>query len=466
MSRGRTRRGRERAARALLELPSGRPLIQAVDHGPDVRVDGASLGVAGDRWAEPFFDANRANLARLAIKATVEARSGVHVKLTPGPRIGAVALLSPATRRVVAGLLVAPRFRWSALGAVLGDTGFATEPSLGGGPLVPGSAREVPTWLLAAPVVRRIEGMLAHRSRGFVERTEDRQSPRGRIDWLRWARRDVPSGRWTTLPCHFSDPDDDPELLASVRWTLQRLDEDLAQFREASAARLLRNRVFDLQARVGPGATRRPSAWAVPNSSGWVADALQAMGWVADERGLGGARTLDGLSWDLPIDEVWEAWVDAFVADLAPRCGLVALRRGHTRRGLNWRTPVASMRALVPDAGMRAPDRVIWIDAKYKAHLQLLTRKGWTGLGEAVRDAHRADLHQALAYASLDDVERVDSVLAYPELASSDHAKPAVATVAAGRRRVRLLLMGLPFGFHSAIHRDRTLAHWREMLAA
>ena len=31
-------------------------------------------------------------------------------------------------------------------------------------------AREVPPWLIAGPVLRRIEGLLAHRRRGFVER--------------------------------------------------------------------------------------------------------------------------------------------------------------------------------------------------------------------------------------------------------------------------------------------------------
>jgi hypothetical protein len=41
----------------------------------------------------------------------------------------------------------------------------------------------------------------------------------------------VPAGRWSTLPCHFPDPDDDPALLAAVRWTLDRLDDDLAQLR-------------------------------------------------------------------------------------------------------------------------------------------------------------------------------------------------------------------------------------------
>lgn len=190
------------------------------------------------------------------------------------------------------------------------------------------------------------------------------------------------------------------------------------------------------------------------------------MGWVAEERGLGGARVLDGMSWDLPIDAVWEAWVDAFVAALAPRCGLTALRRGSTAHRLNWTTTTRSMGALVPDSGLRGADRVVWVDAKYKAHLQHLAHRGWSGLPEPTRDAHRADLHQALAYAALDEVERVDSLLVYPDLTPDDRARPAIATVAAGRRRVRLVLVGLPFGFRTPAHREATLADWRALLAA
>lgn len=466
MTRGRTQRGRERASRGLLEIPSGRPLVQALDHGPAVRLDAASVGASGDRWVEPFLDANGAHLRRLGVTASIETRGGVAVRLTPGSRIGAVPLLSPSTRRVAAGLLVAPRFRWIALGAVLGDIGFATEPSLGGTPLVPGSAREVPAWLLAAPVIRRLEALLQHRKRGFSERTEVRQSPRGRVDWTRWATEHVPSGRWTSLPCRFSEPDDDPQLMAAVRWTLARLDDELALFHEANAARLLRARVADLRVRVGAGQLRRPPSDFGTGGGGWVAEAVQAMGWVAEERGLGGSRGLDGMSWDLPIDEVWEAWVDTFVSDLAPRCGFTAIRRGRTTRRINWATATSSMRMLIPDSGLRGAGRVVWIDAKYKAHLQLLARRGWSGLEEGTRDAHRADLHQALAYAALDEVERVDSVLVYPDLSSDDRGRPAIATVASGRRRVRLLLLSLPFGFHSPEHRESTLAEWRDLLAA
>jgi hypothetical protein len=470
VSRGKTQRGRERA-RALLEVPEGRPLIRAVDHGPTVRLEARMIGATGERWIDPFLEANREHLRRLGITASVETQRGLAVGLTPGPRIGAVPLLSPSTRRVVAGLLVAPRFRWSALGAVLSTIGFATEPRVGGSPLVPGSAREVPAWLLAAPVLRRLEALLRHRRRGFSERFEERQSPRGRVDWARWARVNVAHGNLTRLPCHFPDPDDDPELMAAVRWTLTRLEDELTAYREAEAARSLVARIADLLAQVGPGAMRRPGAETRSSASQWVFEATQAMGWVAEQRGLGGQRVLDGMSWDLPIDEVWESWVDAFIADLAPRIGLTALRRGSTVRRLNWSSPIESMRALIPDSGLRGNEHLVWVDAKYKAHLQLLAGQGWSNLNEATRDAHRADLHQALAYAALDDAAHVDSLLVYPELGpglgeSPIAQRPAVATVAAGRRRVRLMLVGLPFGFRSPAHRETTLNQWRELLAA
>jgi hypothetical protein len=120
---------------------------------------------------------------------------------------------------------------------------------------------------------------------------------------------------------------------------------------------------------------------------------------------------------------------------------------------------------LIPDSGLRGPGRLVWVDAKYKAHLQILARHGWTGLEQPIRDAHRADLHQALAYTSLEAIERVDSMLVYPQLLPDERTRYAIATIAAGQRRVRLLLVGLPFGFHSPEHRETTLSDWRELLA-
>ena len=150
------------------------------------------------------------------------------------------------------------------------------------------------------------------------------------------------------------------------------------------------------------------------------------------------------------------AWVARFVEDLGRRIGMPVQPRGERRYQLNWQGQLASMGSLAPDSVLQGPERAIWVDAKYKAHLSLLARHGWRGLGDAVRDAHRADLHQALAYASLANVERIDTILAYPHIAEDAAAPPvALATVASGRRRVRLILAGLPFGFARLVYGNR-----------
>jgi hypothetical protein len=464
-TRGSIAKGRSRAPLTQPPAPRARPLLRLVDHGDPVKIEPATVGASSEHWIEGFLQANAPQLRRLDLRTEVETRGGVRLVVHPGSHIGAVPLLSPATRRVAAGLLVAPRFRWTALGAVFQATGFAVEPRLGEAPLVPGSAREVPPWLLAGPVLHRLEALLHHLKPGFVERTEARASPRGRVEWAQWARRDLGRGAWTRLPCTFPDLDKDPDILAAMRWTLSRLDEKLAPQHDSLPSRALQERIRLLSHHIGPGASRRPGPWDQPGAGSWLANAMQAMGWVAEERGLGGARSLDGLAWDLKADEIWEAWVAAFVRDLAPQLGLTWLGQGEARHRLNWQGNLASMGALIPDTGLRGTQRVVWVDAKYKAHLSLLARHGWHGLTDAVRDAHRADLHQALAYTALGDADQCDTLLAYPLLGDEDRPLTTVATVAAGRRRVRLLLAGLPFGFQSPEQRERTLRDWRAMLS-
>lgn len=465
MARGRTARGRARSVRT--NLPAARPLFQTTDEGEPIRITGDVVQAQGDRWIDPFLAANRSALQRLGLTPEVHSAGGLHMLLRPSGRIGAVPLVAPASRRVAAGVLVSPRFRWSALGEVLSGVDFSVAPLLGGGDLVPGSAREVPSWLIAGPVVRRLETLLARRRNTFISRSETRATPRGRVDWGAWARREVPVGRWTSLPCEFSDLADDPDLMAAVRWTLKRVVDDLSPFVASTPGRRLTERARALQHDIGDGPLRRPSTALAPRFETHVADALEAMNWVADERGLGGARALDGLAWSLEVAEVWEAWVRGFAAALAPQLGLRPPGLGEARRPLRWEGGVASMGSLAPDVGLMGDHRVVWIDAKYKAHLSLLARHGWRGTTDLVRDAHRADLHQALAYAALVDVDRVDTVLLYPHLGTGDVAPPtAVATLAAGRRRVRLVLGAIPFGFGTPAKAEATVRSWRELLAA
>jgi 5-methylcytosine-specific restriction endonuclease McrBC regulatory subunit McrC len=114
---------------------------------------------------------------------------------------------------------------------------------------------------------------------------------------------------------------------------------------------------------------------------------------------------------------------------------------------------------------LRSAERVVWIDAKYKPHLELLERRDWHALSEEVRAEHRADLHQALAYASLADVSQVDTLLLYPQI-GRELDPVTTATVTSGRRRVRLVLASVPFGYSGPDQQERCLRRFRELLAA
>lgn len=455
--------------RVALQPTTSRPLFRGFDHGDPITVRSEQVGAGkqNPRWTEPFLAANRASLRRLALRPEVVYEGELVVRLHPEARVGAAALLAPGSRKVTAGILIKPRFSWTHMGDVVGRIGFAVEPRVGGGQLVPGSAREVPAWLLAGPVLGRLAAIIRRRRRVFVPRRDVRTSPRGRVDWAAYARHSIGTGRWHHLPCTFSEPEDDPALMAMIRWTLGQVRDSLVPLAPSAIGQALITQAGELLAEIGPGLSRRPDvALEGVAPSEWLSAAFEAMYWVSEERGLGGAQTLDGLAWDLAVDAVWEHWVAHNAEQLAPRLGMTAFPRGQTRHTLRWSPGLQSMRALVPDAGMHRADHVVWIDAKYKSHLLLLARKGWGGLAEDVRDAHRADLHQALAYASLAGVDTVDTVLAYP-MSTEEEARPpiAIASVASGGRRVRLILAGLPFGYRSPAHREQALGRWRELLA-
>ena len=96
---------------------------------------------------------------------------------------------------------------------------------------------------------------------------------------------------------------------------------------------------------------------------------------------------------------------------------------------------------------------MVVFDAKYKAHLANVDGEAWRTFTEQERAAHRADVHQVLAYAALFDADAVTSVLAYP-LRPDTWAGVAerrrdllIADVGSGGRAVRVALAGLPFGW-------------------
>lgn len=254
----------------------------------------------------------------------------------------------------------------------------------------------------------------------------------------------------------------DPRLRSYVRWVLERVHADLVRVGRtdpvavglATVARNLLETLLDVE----PQRPRRHELdhW---GRHGLADEALrlgiEAMAWVEEERGLGGGREMDGLAWALSLEQLWEAYVEAVVRREAKLTGgeVRVGRLGETVVPIAWQDPVRkSLGHLVPDIVVRRGRSVYVIDAKYKAHFADLDEVGWRRFTEEAKAAHRADLHQILAYAGLYDADEIIAVLVYPlpqrvwaDMAAA--SRDAVsAEIVRGGRLVQLNLIGLPLG--------------------
>jgi 5-methylcytosine-specific restriction endonuclease McrBC regulatory subunit McrC len=157
----------------------------------------------------------------------------------------------------------------------------------------------------------------------------------------------------------------------------------------------------------------------------------------------------------VPLELLWEAYVEAEVRREAATVGaeVRAGRLGQTTFPLVWSDPThRSLGHLVPDLVVRKGTSVRVIDAKYKAHLAEIDAERWYRLADEVREAHRADVHQVLAYAALYSADEITATLVYPlrqptwvALRNRGH-DISRAELTHGGRLVRLELRGLPFG--------------------
>lgn len=350
--------------------------------------------------------------------------SDVLLNIESHSAVGAVPLRSPLTSKNDFGLVVQPRFPWAGIGPMLAEMGWLISPTPLKLPLLKRSERRVPLWVLSYMVLTRFKALLDKLERRFEVTKETRSSPRGRIEWTEYVTREMPRGRFLAVPCTFPDLRDDRLLKGAIRFAVEKQLRSLeTQSGQGSFVHRLIAFAEALLQRVRDVAGRRPGVGEVQN---WLrrplrADAflegLQAVDWTIDERGLAGSSDLEGIPWTMPMEQFFEAWVETIVRSVAQRTGGV-LRTGRKRETvapIAWDPPyVGSQRSLVPDLILETEDTAIIVDAKYKRHWEEMQVGDWRGQTDELREEHRADVLQVLAYANLVSAREVVCCLVYP----------------------------------------------------
>jgi hypothetical protein len=377
------------------------------------------------RLADQFITQNRPFLEALhvCIRRDYDG-SDVLLLVESGSAVGAVPLLSPFTARPDYGLVVQPRFPWSGIGPMLAEMGWLVSPTPLRLPLLKRSERRVPPWVLSFMVLARLSALLDRLDRRFDLTVEDRMAPKGTILWGQYAGRNMARGQFLSVPCRYPDLRDDRSLKGAIRFAIERQLQSLETQREQGAFvhRLIGfAETILLRVRTVPACCPSPQ-----DIGGWLRrplrsetffEGLQAIDWTLEERGLAGLSDLEGIPWTMPMEVFFEAWVETVLHTVAIRTGarMKVGRKRETTSPLAWEPPyLGSQKSLVPDMIMELEGHTFLFDAKYKRHWEEFQGGSWGALEEQLRETHRQDLLQVLAYANLADAPLVVCCLVYP----------------------------------------------------
>jgi len=458
-----------RAENPLRKTPNSLPLLAVSDNGPPLVIN-PTLFIAGNRepgWGpflSSFIECNREAFSQVDVDCEISGgRNGAQLQLRPGQCVGAIPIRSPTNGKVSGGLIIHPRFGWSGVGTVLSAIGWGFGPKFLELPFVPGSGRQIPPWVLAGPVLARLKSLLKNLKPGFEEKVEIRNHPRGSVQWNRYIRRQLTCGKWHQLPCKFSELGVDSNLRRAIRWTLEVIQKDLNKCSSGDRISfVLSSLVLRLLDHLQDVVAKKPfkaelDTFFGSSLSGGPAfrEGITAMGWIVDERGLGGGQDYDGLSWVLQLDSLWERYVEQQKREEAALTGgqVLAGRLGETTVPIPWN--IRSHQALghlVPDIIVKTKDGIEIIDAKYKSHFAALDAEGWRRFSDDTKDSLRADIHQVLAYASVFESSiKTTATLVYPVTQTLyDELKVlsqdiVAAKIPVGTRLKELRLQAMPF---------------------
>jgi len=428
------------------------------------------------RLTEQFIQQNNGILGKFGVHVDqMYDGSSVDLVFQSSSKIGAIPLLSPTSGKPDYGLVIRPRFNWSGIGPMLSNMGWKVIPSPLKLPLLPRSDRKIPPWVLSTIVLFRIKALLDQLDRRFEHTESDLPAPRGTINWQKYVTERISSAQFLNVPCRFPDLRDDRELKSVIHFTLRKQISSLEGQRSASIVVLQLIDMCQLMLeKVKTFPPKQPGTGAInfwyrgPLKTEVFRDGLQAMEWTIEDRGLAGLSDLQGIPWVMSMDEFFEAWLETLVEKLARRIGGIVRsgRKRETITPLGWDPPyLGSQKYLLPDHILERDNETIIFDAKYKGHWEELNRESWGNIDDIIREQHRNDLLQVLAYSTVMTTEKVVCCLTYPcykttwESLQSRQRAFHRASVYAGSRRVDLILTAVPMDVSLTESCVTTLAH-------
>lgn len=413
-----------------------------------------------------FKKLNRNYLNSLGLTISYTSKNGKDfLRVTSSNMIGAIPLLSLKNNEVICGIYVEPNLSWNGFGVICDLIGWPLIPNvMQETKKVPGGNKSIPTWLLAGPIIRSFHTALMRPGKNYVDREEELSLVKGNIDYEGYIENNLSSGNWQKIPCKYDDLSLDCEHHQHIVAIVNKLLNDLQKTSQYNPSNkdLIRLGKIILKKleNVNPKWPRLIDIAKLSFRGVWkrYKEGFTYSKWLLTRKGLGGPDDGEGLPWTICSEELYELWVGYIAQKWAKMIG-APIKTSSSRSSLipiNWDIQYEkTMSYLLPDYVCEKEGEVWVFDAKYKNLLEDLVEYKWYQLDDYMKEAHRSDFHQILAYSSAFDKGSIISILAYP-FDYTAQKKELIKYTRIGEfshgdnRNVWVVLLPVPMGYNEA----------------
>lgn len=378
------------------------------------------------RFLNQFISLNSSVLNQFDLKVSLSYDgSKVRMVIVTGARVGASPLKSPRTGKYELGLIIKPRFGWNGIGPTMAIVGWKNVPEILDQPIMKVSEKNIPPWVLSSLVLKRIDALIKKIDRKFSFQEQILPSPKGTVNWASYSANSMSKAKFFDFECRYPSLVSNQQLRGIIHFALLKQIQSLrSQYGQGLHVRALIAICTELIAKVSDAPPVKvqnyllEKLFATSFNSEDFKKGIQAIDWTVNNRGLAGLGDVGGVPWLMSMEVLFENYVESVFENLAKLKGgvLKSGRRRETIISINWeRRSEGSQGYLLPDLTYKRDEESLYIiDAKYKSHWEEIVVRNWHALEDEVREAHRNDLFQILAYSSVYNVSKISSCLVYP----------------------------------------------------
>lgn len=381
---------------------SGRELQKKVFKGADKRFIGLYL--------QKFIQYNLELFSFLGIEAHIEGSDlNASIFFKSSEFIGTIPLRAPDTGKQIGDFVVSPRFtgtnRFEEYVEILDLLGDEISPEfIDSFPLASKRAFRPPLYLEAVKFISALEKLVKQNWRKFDNKEIQSYQPSGQVNWNKYANQSFKVEQRLVYPTRKNFLNEFHSEFGEIRFVYDLCKSELLSSNTPVSIRTpISKRMSFLDERLYFHKPKITSKIEIKNAdSSTIKEAKEIANRILN------FNLIEGTAWRVDFANVFEKFIQQIFKEVAKSIGGKFIPNikiySNTNKRFQW-----SLNNLEPDGVLLKDDQVIFIDAKYKSHLYNKFDQS-----ETLKEDHRRDLHQILAYSSFNDSKNKSSFLCYP----------------------------------------------------